>query len=82
MYGAYWCSHCENQKAMFGKQAVRELTYVECDPRGADAKPELCRQKKITGTPTWEFADGSRIEGEVPLEALAQKTGCELPKQN
>jgi len=31
-YGAYWCPHCADQKAMFG-QAAALLPYIECDPR-------------------------------------------------
>ena len=34
MYGAFWCSHCQEQKAMFGKQAQADLPYVECFPQG------------------------------------------------
>ncbi|MEK7171390.1 MAG: hypothetical protein AAB739_00630 [Patescibacteria group bacterium] len=79
MYGTYWCSHCANQKAMFGKLGFAEINYIECDPRGANAKPELCLKNKVDGYPTWIFADGSRMEGEVPLPNLAEKTGCKLP---
>ncbi len=82
MYGVYWCSHCEDQKRMFGKAAFREINYVECDARGDNAKPELCQAKNIQGTPTWEFADGSRIESTLPLEVLAEKTKCELPAES
>lgn len=34
MYGAFWCGHCQEQKAMFGKQAQADLPYVECFPNG------------------------------------------------
>ncbi|XFA72612.1 vitamin K epoxide reductase family protein [Thermosynechococcaceae cyanobacterium Okahandja] len=57
MYGAYWCSHCHDQKELFGKQAVRELTYVECDANGANPQVERCRAKGIQGYPTWEIND-------------------------
>lgn len=80
MYGAYWCPHCANQKKLFGYEGFAKVKYVECDPRGRDAQPELCKTKKIEGYPTWEFADGSRMSGEVSLEKLADKTKCELPK--
>lgn len=79
MYGAYWCPHCANQKKLFGTEGFRHVTYVECDPRGSGAKPELCKQKNIEGYPTWIFADGSRVSGERSLESLAEKTGCALP---
>ncbi|OAY76036.1 Thiol-disulfide oxidoreductase LTO1, partial [Ananas comosus] len=34
MYGAFWCSHCNEQKEMFGREAVKMLDYVECFPDG------------------------------------------------
>ena len=34
MFGAFWCSHCQEQKLMFGKQAQGDLPYVECFPEG------------------------------------------------
>lgn len=78
-YGAFWCPHCQNQKAMFGK-SVKLLPYVECSTPDGKSQLQICQNKKIEGYPTWEFADGSRESGEVPLEKLAQKTGCELPQ--
>lgn len=82
MYGAYWCSHCQNQKDMFGPLGFKEIAYIECDPRGENAQPERCAQANIEGYPTWIFPDGSRLTGEAPLEQLAQKSGCELPREN
>ena len=34
MYGAFWCSHCFDQKQAFGKQAMVSFPYVECFPDG------------------------------------------------
>ena len=34
MYGAFWCSHCFEQKQTFGKEAMAEFPYVECYPDG------------------------------------------------
>jgi hypothetical protein len=76
-YGAFWCPHCQNQKAMFGKSA-RLLPYVECSTPDGRGQLSVCRDKKIQGYPTWEFADGSRETGEVSLAKLAEKTGCPL----
>ncbi|MFN4194621.1 MAG: vitamin K epoxide reductase family protein [Thermosynechococcus sp.] len=77
MYGAYWCSHCHDQKELFGKQAVRELNYVECDPNGANPQVERCRAKGIQGYPTWEINNqlytGTRSLSE--LSQLSQYTG-------
>lgn len=84
MYGTFWCPHCQNQKEMFGPLGFKEVTYVECDPRGENPNPVACAQADVTGYPTWIFRDGSRMEGEVPLEKLAEKSECELtpPQEN
>ena len=77
-YGAFWCSHCQDQKKLFGDSA-RFLPYVECStPDGTGQRPE-CVAKKVTGYPTWEFAGGTRESGELTLAHLAEKTGCALP---
>lgn len=34
MYGAFWCSHCFEQKQAFGKEAMADFPYVECYPDG------------------------------------------------
>jgi len=78
-YGAFWCPHCQNQKTIFGT-SQKSLPYVECSAPDGKAQLAVCQEKKITGYPTWEFADGSRESGEVSLEKLAEKTNCQLPK--
>jgi hypothetical protein len=77
-YGAFWCQHCQAQKKMFGP-SKQYLPYQECST--ADAKGQLkeCADVGIETYPTWVFADGSKLTGEVPLETLAEKTGCLLP---
>ncbi len=70
MYGAYWCSHCNNQKKMFG-DAVKYIDYVECDPQGENANPEECKANNVEGYPTWIY-EGNRYSGEQPLEKLAE----------
>lgn len=77
-YGAFWCPHCQNQKAMFG-DAVKFLPYVECSTPDGAAQLQICKDASVTSYPTWVFKDGSRLTGEVPLATLAQKTGCPLP---
>lgn len=77
-FGAFWCPHCNDQKAMFGN-SERLLPYVECSTPNGQGTTVECQREGITGYPTWEFPDGSRQSGVVPLEELAQKTGCELP---
>lgn len=77
-YGAYWCPHCAAQKKMFGSSA-KLLPYVECSTPNGQGQLPICMDKKIPSYPTWEFADGSRLTGEIPLETLAEKTSCALP---
>lgn len=69
MYGAYWCPHCQEQKALFG-DAARDLPYVECDPNGVNARPDLCEKAGVKAFPTWVIA-GQRREGVLSLSALA-----------
>ena len=76
-YGAFWCSHCNNQKDMFGKSA-KYLPYIECStPDGRGQKTE-CGQQGVSSYPTWEFPDGTRVSGEITPDKLAEKAGCEI----
>jgi len=77
-YGAFWCPHCQNQKALFGK-SEKYLPYVECSTPNGQGTLEVCTTAGIEGYPTWEFADGERLSGEVPLQELSERTGCPLP---
>lgn len=78
-YGAFWCPHCQAQKAAFG-DAQKDLPYVECSTPDGQGQMQVCQDRNIEGYPTWVFADGSRLEGELSFETLAQKTGCIAPK--
>jgi len=69
MYGAYWCTHCFDQKQKLGRQAWKKITYIECDKHGVNTQYKLCRQKRIPGYPTWEI-DGLLYPGEVQLDTL------------
>lgn len=48
LYGAVWCSHCKDQKELFG-ESFRYIHYVECPDN-----TELCLDKGINGYPTWK----------------------------
>lgn len=69
MFGAFWCSHCNNQKQELGVQTVGLYKYVECDKDGANTDFKLCREKKIAGYPTWEI-NGNLYPGIGELETL------------
>jgi len=76
MYGAYWCGHCNDQKEAFGS-AWDKINYIECSANDDDGQAQQCTNAGITGYPTWEFGDGSRVGGKQTMEFLANKTGCE-----
>lgn len=77
-YGAFWCPHCKEQKKMFGS-SQQYLNYVECSTPDGQGTTQICKDKNVTGYPTWDFADGTRENGTLSLEALATKTACVLP---
>ncbi len=76
-YGAYWCPHCQAQKKLFNNS--QKLPYIECSTPNGQGQLPICIDAKITGYPTWEFADGTRLDGERTLEELGTKTNCALP---
>ncbi len=78
MYGAFWCTHCQAQKRAFG-EAQSLMPYVECSTPDGKNQVQVCADAGITSYPTWEFADGGIIMGEVPLQQLAQRAQCEFP---
>ncbi|HLC36714.1 MAG TPA: hypothetical protein VJK05_03870 [archaeon] len=77
MYGAFWCPHCADQKESFG-ESWSKVNYIECSSPDGKSQLPSCAEANIKGYPTWEFADGSRMEGFIPLQDLSQKTGCAL----
>lgn len=73
IYGAWWCPHCAEQKRIFGEEAYKKVNYIECanPDRSQNA---TCQAAKIESYPTWEFADGSRVNQVMSLEQLKAKT--------
>jgi hypothetical protein len=78
MYGLYWCSHCAEQEQMFGS-SFKYVPYTECGIKGSRQEAPECIQANVKNFPTWEFS-GMRHEGVLPLTALAERTGCSLPR--
>lgn len=76
MYGAWWCGHCQSQKADFG-ESWRFINYIECSTEDGRQK-QVCADEKIEGYPTWAFSDGSKIPGKLDFRTLSEKTGCSL----
>lgn len=80
-YGAYWCPHCRNQKALFGSSA-KLLPYVECSTPDGQGQLPVCNDAGVKGYPTWKFPDGKVENGEVSLARLSELTNCPLPESN
>lgn len=78
MYGAYWCPHCADQKAMF-ESSFQYVPYVECGVPGSRDEAPVCKDAGIKHFPTWQFAGGERQEGTQALPSLSARTGCGLP---
>jgi uncharacterized membrane protein/glutaredoxin len=77
MYGADWCPHCQDQKALFGAAAKR-LPYVECSMGSQSAgQTAECRTARIVTYPTWEI-NGQRYEEILTPLRLAELTGFNL----
>ena len=74
-YGASWCPHCQEQKALFGASQDR-LPYVECSPAGPrGATASSCVAAGVRTYPTWVFSDGSRVSEVIPVRELADRVG-------
>ena len=71
MYGTEWCSHCKNQKKMFG-DSFQHVDYIDCD-----LNKDECQEAGIGGYPTW-IIGGEKYPGEQSFERLASLTECEL----
>ena len=71
IYGNDFCHYTTNQLGFFGK-SKSYLNYVKC----AENK-ELCDQKEIKITPTWEIS-GKMYKQVQTFETLSAITGCKL----
>jgi len=70
-YGAFWCSNCNNQKQLLGKEAMASIAYYECDAEGVGSRRAECRAAGVKGYPTWQL-DGALYPGSRSLEELEQ----------
>eukprot|EP01083_Nonionella_stella_P208630 756947_1 len=75
MYGAYWCPHCSRQKELFGAEAWKYVSYVECAPKGYKSQYATCLEKGVDGYPSWKFGNGESQGGEMELADIAKLSG-------
>jgi glutaredoxin len=74
-YGAFWCPHCADQKKILGDD-MKYINYVECDPKGENAKAEECQKAGVERYPTWFFPGQGLEVGVHTPEDLAKKANC------
>ena len=75
-FGAHWCPACKQQMKLFGKQAGRQLNYVECGrPDEFPDQVEQCREAKIQSIPTWTQPGSKRLEGVQSINTLEHWSG-------
>jgi hypothetical protein len=77
MYGAWWCPHCQAQKALFGP-SFKYVTEKECGAGKGQFNVAAC--PGITSTPLWKDKDGKEYKGSQELSQLSEIFACELPK--
>ncbi|WP_295614003.1 hypothetical protein [Chamaesiphon sp. GL140_3_metabinner_50] len=73
-YGAYWCTHCQKQKSLFGATAAAKLLYIECAADGENSQRQLCKDKNIQMFPTWVIR-GKYFTGTKDLKEIAALAG-------
>lgn len=59
-YGAFWCPHCQAQKAEFGS-SKQFLPYVECSKPDGQTQTQACIDNKVESYPTWKFKNGINV---------------------
>lgn len=78
MYSTWWCPNCTAQKKAFG-ESFQYISNTECSDPGQKNQTQECAEAGIKSYPTWQFGDGTRETGNLPLDYLAEKTSCLLP---
>ncbi|MBI2479082.1 MAG: hypothetical protein HYV60_10750, partial [Planctomycetia bacterium] len=90
-YGAAWCPHCTATKELF-QDGADFLPFIEVT--NLDSPVTLNAVGNGTDTtlnpsgvpinsfPTWEFPDGSRLEGEQTLATISQRSGVAIPSSD
>ena len=77
MYGLYYCSHCQEQKATLG-DSFKFIKYVECTENN-----QSCLDKGADAYPTWLIGTSTKIVGfekDKTMKELSDATSCILPQ--
>ena len=82
-FGAHWCPACKEQMKIFGKQAGRDLNYVECGlPDKYPDQVNQCRDENIRSIPTWTRPGSLRLEGIQSINTLERWSGLKPDQRN
>ena len=82
-FGALWCPACKEQMKLFGKQAGRNLNYVECGlPDKYPDQVNQCRDENIRFIPTWTRPGSERLEGVQSINTLESWSGLRPEQKN
>lgn len=76
-FGAAWCPHCTAQKELF-QDGAQYLPFVEVTNPDRTLN-QIGIDEEIMEYPTWEFPDGTRLEGEQTLQTISQRSGVAIP---
>lgn len=71
-YGAFWCPHCQEQKAEFGS-SKKYLPYIECS-NGDNSQKQICIDNKIESYPSWKFKNGISIKSDKEPTVCKERT--------
>jgi hypothetical protein len=71
MYGTARCSHCNDQRALFG-DGFANVEYTDCDD-----DRQSCLDAWVRGFPTWINGEWDSFPGTQTLSRLAAISGCE-----
>ena len=71
MYGTDWCSHCQDQKLLFGK-SFSYINFINCDTFRNE-----CSAAGVKVYPTW-IIENKIYTGSQSLEYLSSLSGCNL----
>jgi thiol-disulfide isomerase/thioredoxin len=72
-FGAFWCPHCQAEKALFGS-SKQYLPYIECSNPN-QSQVQICKDNKIESYPTWRFKNGIIIASAGEPTICAIKPG-------
>jgi len=79
-FGAAWCPACRQQKELF-QDGAQFLPFIEVTNPDRTLN-QTGIDEGIQQFPTWEFPDGTRLEGIASLATLSTRSNVAIPTSN